>query len=150
MKAKPITLLLLVAALFLTACGGSAAPEAPVSNAVTLDIAVNDIYFGATPDNATNPPTWTVPAGAEMTITLRNSGGLEHNFAIVKLGEEIPMTFIPEQHSGIILMETGIVEPGQTSTDTLTAPTTPGEYVVVCTVAGHYPSMQGRLKVTES
>lgn len=153
MKTKQLTLVLMVMMLFLAACGGGAEEAAPAetaSNAVTLDVAMNDIYYGDAPDNADNPPTWTVPAGGEMTINLENNGGLEHNFAVVRLGEEVPVPYVDEEHNGIVLMQTGAVDPGATLTDTLTAPTTPGEYIVICTIAGHYPSMQGRLIVTES
>jgi len=67
---------LLVAAMWvLAACGGgSSAPTptpAPVADApsaqeviaVTLDVAMHDIYFGNDNDNIANPPVWTVAGG---------------------------------------------------------------------------------------
>ena len=140
-----LTILLLLAfALTLAACGGEAEPEA-----VTIDVVQNDIYYGESADNADNPPTWTVPAGAEVTVELINNGSLQHNWAIVEPGAEVPVPFVVEEAGDILLYDTGLVDGGTTAEGTFTAPTEPGEYLVICTVAGHYPAMQGRLLVTE-
>jgi hypothetical protein len=71
---------------------------------------------------------------------------LQHNWAIVTPGEEVPEPFVPEENMDIVQFDTGLTEPQQTSSSTFTAPE-PGEYTVICTVAGHYPFMQGRLIV---
>jgi uncharacterized cupredoxin-like copper-binding protein len=141
-------ILLLLAAIFLVACGGSETPAAEEPAAVTIQVVQNDIYFGETPDNQENPPTWTVPAGAEVTVELTNNGTLQHNWAIIEAGAEIPEPFDIETSGDIVLYDTGHIEPGSTTTATFTAPEA-GEYVVICTVAGHYPLMQGRLTVTQ-
>lgn len=141
-------LLLLATALFLVACGGgdTAVSEEPAS--VTIDVVQNDIYFGETPDNQEKSPTWTVPAGAQVTVELTNNGALQHNWAIVVPGADVPTPLDPETAEGIILYDTGLVDGGSTATATFTAPEA-GEYLVICTVAGHYPLMQSRLIVTE-
>lgn len=150
MKLKvAVVFLTLFAAVFLAACGGGGAarveePAGPQS--VTLDVVLNDIYYGDSPTNADNPPTWTVPAGSEMTINLKNNGALEHNWAIVKPGSEVPVPFIEADNGDMILEDTGLNAAGQSTTTTLPAPAA-GEYQVICTVAGHYPSMQGKLIV---
>ena len=136
-------LLLVLVALVLAACGGS-----EEATSATIEVVQNDIYFGETADNADNPPTWTVPAGAEVTVELTNNGALEHNWAIVEPGAEVPVPLDAETAEGILLYDTGLVDPGSTATATFTAPEA-GEYLVICTVAGHYPAMQGRLIVTE-
>jgi hypothetical protein len=41
----------------------------------------------------------------------------------------------------------GNLAPSTQKADTFTAPAEAGEYIVFCTVAGHYPAMQGRLVV---
>ena len=150
MKLKVIVVFLaLFAAVFLTACGGGGAArvEEPAgAQGVTLDIVMNDIYYGDSPTNAETPPTWPVPAGSAMTINLKNNGALEHNWAIVKPGSEVPVPFIEADNSDLILEDTGLNAAGESSTATLTAPAA-GEYQVICTVAGHYPSMQGKLVV---
>ena len=144
MKLKTIsTLLLIISALFLAACGGG---EEEAAAPAAIDVTQNDIYFGDTPNNQDSPPEWTVPAGQTVTVNVTNNGALEHNFAILNAGAELPDTFDAEADSGLILQETGLVAGGATATQALT-PLQAGEYVVICTVAGHYPGMQGRLVV---
>jgi len=145
--------LLVIVALVLVACGGGGgeepAAEAPSAQevvAATLDVAMGDLYFGETADNMQNPPVWTVKSGGEYTLNLKNNGGLEHNWAIVKAGTEIPVPFDPAANADVILWDAGIVQAGQSGSATFTAPAA-GEYAVICTVAGHYPSMQGKLVV---
>jgi uncharacterized cupredoxin-like copper-binding protein len=87
-----------------------------------------------------------VTNGATVTVNLDNQGALQHNWAIVKIGEEVPVPFDVQQHSAKLLYSTGVVEGGTTATVTFIAPD-PGEYLVICTVAGHYPVMQGKLVV---
>ena len=144
-----VTLLLLVMAAFLlAACGGGDGAAADQPAAVTIEVVQNDLYFGESPDNVENPPTWTVPAGADVTVELTNNGALEHNWAIVEPGAEVPVPVDPETAGDILLYDTGLVDAGATATATFTAPEA-GDYLVICTVAGHYPTMQGRLIVTD-
>jgi uncharacterized cupredoxin-like copper-binding protein len=150
--------MLLIAMLVLAACGGgrdeAPAEEAPAAAepsaqeliATTLEVAMGDLYYGETPDNIANPPVWTVNAGEQVGLTLINNGGLEHDWAIVKPGAEVPVPFDPEANADILLWDAGIVAAGETGEKVFTAPEA-GEYTVICTVAGHYPSMQGRLVV---
>lgn len=147
MKFKLVAVIAIFATLFLAACGGGAADEPEGPQSVTLQVTQNDNYYGATPDNATNPPTWNVNAGGQVAIELTNNGTTEHNWAVVNLGADMPDTFIEEEHSDLILRETGLVAPGESFRESFVAPAEPGEYLVICTVAGHYPSMQGKLIV---
>lgn len=151
MRLLKTVILVAVFALALAACGGGeeTSSEAPSSDGPTLTVLQNDIYYGETPDNESNPPTWTVPAGASVTVEMENAGALEHNWAIVKAGETVPNPYVDEESRDIILYDTGLVDPGSSATATFTAPEA-GEYTVICTVAAHYPSMQGRLIVTDS
>lgn len=142
-------LLALLVVLFLAACGGNGDEAADASASIVgIDVLQNDNYFGSTPDNTTNPPVWEVPTGAQVTVNLENNGTLEHNWAVVAPGSTIEEPFDGELQSDIILIETGLVEGGESYSDVFTAPA-PGEYIIICTVAGHYPGMQGRLIVTE-
>ncbi len=122
-------------------------PTTSVQPAAALNVVMNDIYFGETNDNSSNPPIWTVTSGAAVTVTLENrSLGLQHNWAISKLGEAIPAPFVGGDQMAVVLLDSGVLDAGQSNTFTFTAPL-PGEYTVICTVPGHYPVMQGKLVV---
>ena len=136
----------------LVACGGEQSDGGDAADSgKTEEIAVvmHDMYFGATNDNLTNPPTWSVTHGSPMKVAVDNQGSLEHNWAIIKLGEEskVPNPLSdPAQVTDMILEDLGNVAGGEKSTKRFTAPEA-GEYLVICTVAGHYPLMQGKLIV---
>ncbi len=63
------------------------------------------------------------------------------------MGSDVPETFDSAANADLILKETGLVAAGESFRESFFAPTEAGEYLVICTVAGHYPSMQGRLIV---
>ena len=111
---------MLVLTLTLTACGSS--------NKATLNVTATDTGYDST--------TYTVPAGAEVTLNLNNTGAIEHEFAILKLGEHVTPPF-GEKDEDKILWELDGVQPGTTKSDTFTAPTEPGEYDVICGIPGH-------------
>ena len=156
---RSLSIILAATMLVLAACGGGSstptptpAPAAEAASAheviaATLDVVMYDIYFGDVSDNISNPPVWTVKAGDAMTINLDNQGGLEHNWAIVKQGVEMPIPFMPDENEDLILWAAGVLQAGEKVSEPFPAPTEPGEYLVICTVAGHYPAMQGKLVV---
>lgn len=148
MKNRMLLIAILVVAL-LTAAGcidGSSAPDEP--EARTIAVETHDIYFGKENDNVENPPVWAVPSGAEVKVNLANLGNLEHDWAIVKADAELPQTITAETDlSPLLLFDAGKMESGSEKTVTFTAPSEPGDYLVICTVPGHYPTMQGRLEV---
>jgi uncharacterized cupredoxin-like copper-binding protein len=113
------SVLALALSLVLTACG---------SNKVTLNV--------TTTDKGYDSPTYTVPAGAEVTLNMTNTGVLEHEFAILKLGEHVIPPF-GDKDEDKILWELDAVQAGTTKSDTFTAPTEPGEYDVICGIPGH-------------
>lgn len=114
------TVLVLGLALILTACGSS--------NKATLNVTATDTGYDS--------KTYTVPAGAEVTLNLTNTGAIEHEFAILKLGEHVTPPF-GEKDEDKILWELDGVQPGTSKSDTFTAPTEPGEYDVICGIPGH-------------
>ncbi|HMQ51103.1 MAG TPA: cupredoxin domain-containing protein [Anaerolineae bacterium] len=154
MKFKLFAVLAVLGTMFLAACGGGGGAAEPAAQApaaaqpASIAVVMHDIYYGETNDNAQTPPTWTVPANAEITVNMDNKGVLEHNWAVVKQGEEVPEPFVEADNAGVILEDTGLVPGGQTTSAQIPA-LLPGEYKVICTVVGHYPLMQGRLVVTE-
>jgi uncharacterized cupredoxin-like copper-binding protein len=110
----------IVLTLTLTACGSS--------NKATLNVTATDTGYDS--------KTYTVPAGAEVTLNLTNNGAIEHEFAILKLGEHVTPPF-GEKDEDKILWELDGVQPGTSKSDTFTAPTEPGEYDVICGIPGH-------------
>ena len=113
------TVLVLALSLILTACG---------SNKTTLNVTATDKGY--------DQPTYTVSAGGEVTVNLTNNGSLQHEFAILKLGQHVDPPF-GEKDEDKILWELDGVDPGTTKSDTFTAPTEPGSYDIICGVPGH-------------
>lgn len=145
---------LAVVMVVVAACGGgdkeeaapaASAPSAQEAIAQVLAITTHDLYYNE-PDNLTKPPVWTVTAGQPFEVDLDNQGGLQHNWAIVKTGAEVPVPFNPEKNADLLLWDAGLVDGGQSEAARYTV-SEPGAYKIICTVAGHYPSMQGQLVV---
>jgi len=113
------SILVLALSLILTACG---------SKTATLNVTATDKGYDS--------PTYTVPAGAEVTVNLKNDGSLQHEFAVLKLNQHVDPPF-GEKDEDKILWELDGVDPGTTKSDTFTAPTEPGEYDIICGVPGH-------------
>ena len=117
---KKATFVILALAFMLTACGGK--------SGVTLNVTSTDTGYDS--------QTYTVPAGAQVTLNLTNNGANPHEFAILKLGEHVSLPFGEDDESKI-LWELDGVDPGTTKSDTFTAPTEPGTYDVICGIPGH-------------
>jgi hypothetical protein len=118
----------------------------PTFHVAMLDVVMRDYYYGDKDTNLASPPIWTIPANADVILNLENKGTFKHNWAIVKKGATIPLPYKEGQAGDILLYGVGMVYTNSKTTVTFTAPE-PGEYVVICTVSGHYPTMQGRLVV---
>lgn len=117
-KIVAVILIILIAGLALSACGTKKAE---------ITVEMKDFAFA--------PESFNVPAGNEVTINMSNSGSLAHEFVIVKKGEKITTPFSEEDEAKIYWEHE--LEAGQTETLTFTAPSEPGDYQVVCGVAGH-------------
>ncbi len=132
-----ITILLLLIALPLAACGGNANTETEAV-AITIDMEAMDTL-------AFSPADLTVPTGAEVTVTLKNAGGLEHNF-ILTSGNSDPLTVSDADALGGV--KSGNLAGGDTVTFTFIAPE-PGNYQYVCTIPGHAAGgMVGTMVIT--
>lgn len=116
---KILVVAIFVLALTLTACG---------SKKTTLNVTATDQGYDS--------KTYTVPAGAEVTLNMTNNGAIAHEFAILKRGEHVTPPF-GEKDEDKILWELDGVESGKTKSATFTAPTEPGEYDVICGIPGH-------------
>jgi uncharacterized cupredoxin-like copper-binding protein len=117
---KILIVAVFVGAMVLTACGSS--------NKTTLNVTATDSGYDS--------KTYTVPAGAKVTLNMTNNGATEHEFAILKKGEHVTPPF-GEKDEGKIYWELDGVPSGKTKSDTFTAPTEPGDYDVICGIPGH-------------
>lgn len=120
-------ILFLTAGLLLaaTACSG-AGGNAP---STTINVTLTDFAFA--------PNTFTVPAGAQISFTALNNGVGDHSFLIMKKGYQIQNHFTDADKANIFWGKDPIA-PGQTVTDSFTAPSDPGQYQIVCGVPGHF------------
>ncbi len=111
-------------ALILTACGGSGGGAPSTSINVTLT------------DFAYSPNTFTVPAGAQISFSAANNGADVHSFMIMKKGDDVSGHFTDADKQNVYWGKQPI-NPGQTVSDTFTAPSDPGTYQIVCGEPGH-------------
>jgi uncharacterized cupredoxin-like copper-binding protein len=111
-----------VAGLLLAACNGDGDGGEATT---TIDVTGTDAL-------AFEPDSFTVPAGEEVTVNLTAEGGVEHDFVIEEIDEEVV-------HA----------DPGETATGTFTIDD-PGPYTVYCEVPGHREAgMEADLEVIE-
>ena len=110
--------------LVLTACGGgNSAPS------TSINVTLTDFQF--------TPNVFTIPAGAQIAFTAVNNGADEHSFIIMQLGKDVKLHFTDADMQNAYWKKLAI-EPGQTVTDTFTAPSQPGTYQIVCGMPGHF------------
>ncbi len=122
-------------AAMLAACGGGSEGPRPVNKTIDLHEFMYD------------PAEIDAEPGAEVTLTLDNTGALIHSMYIMELDytAEAPFDEEDEPHALWHIQ----VEPGQTGTLSFTAPKEPGTYQIVCGVPGHLEvGMQGTLVVS--
>ena len=119
---------LMALALFDTACAGPAA-EAPAGSQVVAELADTKITV--------NVPS--VKAG-KIKIGVRNLGTMEHSFEVLKT--DLPPDKLPVDGASAKAKEDGKVgeipsiPAGKSAAVTLDL--TPGKYVFICNIAGHY------------
>jgi uncharacterized cupredoxin-like copper-binding protein len=122
-------IILALAVLLLSACGPKKAE---------LNVELTDYKFV--------PDTFEVPAGGEVTLNIKDSGTLAHEFVIMKLGTQATPPFDADDE-GNIYWEVEL-EKGESQTVTFTAPADKGTYEVVCGTPGHLEqNMIGSLTV---
>ncbi|MDR3574193.1 MAG: plastocyanin/azurin family copper-binding protein [Anaerolineaceae bacterium] len=126
-------ILVMLGSLVLVACSGGGGSSGSTSIQTTMS------EFSYTPN------TWTVPAGQKITLTLVNKGTVEHDWVLMKAPVTPP--FSPANQSNVIF--SAKTAAGATNVVTFTAPSSAGEYEVVCDVPGHLEAgMSGKLTVT--
>lgn len=112
-------------AFILTACSGASSSKPSTQINVTMT------------DFAYTPNTFTVPAGQQLTFSAVNNGAVSHSFVIMKLGHEVKTHFTSADQANVY-WEQPEVAPGDSVQATLTAPSEPGVYQVVCANPGHF------------
>jgi uncharacterized cupredoxin-like copper-binding protein len=120
--------------ILLASCGGTSTPT------TEIDVTLTDFQF--------SPSSFRVPAGKEITLNANNSGAVIHNFMIMNLGQTAGPEIGDEDLSNVYWKLE--IPPGGDSSTTFTAPEEPGDYEVVCSIAGHIQAgMVGKLTVVE-
>jgi len=113
-----IPLILGILLLGLTACSGAGN---------TINVTTTDFQF--------EPTTWSVSAGKPVKLTMTNKGALEHEWVLLKKGTAVTVPFDADDEAKVFWESE--VQPGQTKTETFTAPGEPGTYTVVCGTPAH-------------
>ena len=130
------------ALLLLSACGDD---DAGTDDGDGTEAAPTSIQATAT-EFQFSPDSWTVPAGEEFTIELVNDGSVEHEWAVIKQGEDIASE--AEFAEDKVLFEVEAIPAGESTTESFTVDE-PGTHQVICAIAGHFDAgMEGSLEVT--
>ena len=108
-----------------------------------------------------NPEQFQVKAGSKVQVIFNNNDDMLHNFVIVIQGSAIQVgetamklglqgqekNYVPDTPK--VLFHTNLLQPHTSESIFFIAPQTPGDYTYVCTIPGHFYSMQGTMKVVK-
>ena len=134
-KYLPLTVVVLGLLLTLTACGGAGTASK------SINVTITDFAF--------SPNSFTVHASDQISFTAQNNGSNVHDFVIMKLGKDISGYFTDADRPNIYWGKENI-DPGTSFTGTFTAPPEPGQYQIVCAIAGHFEAgMVAKLTVVK-
>ncbi len=133
LKRLSSALVVLAAAVSLVGCGaGAAAKNSAIS------VTTTDFKFA--------PTSWTVDKGQPVSLTLKNDGKLEHEWVIIKQGEQVTAPFDDDDEAKVFWEIEAA--PGQSKTEEFAAPAEAGTYTVVCGTPAHLEAgMTGTLVV---
>lgn len=107
----------------LAACGGSGGSSS--GGATTSKVTMSDFMF--------EPKEISVTAGKQVSLTIENTGAVDHNFIV--LSKTVTAPFDEAANKDAILFQVTVAA-GQTQTASFTAPAA-GTYQVICGVPGH-------------
>ena len=117
---KIVVLSILVIGVMLLAACGPSGPE-------KISMTTTDFKF--------DPTSWTVTADKQVELTLKNEGVLEHEWVIIKNGMQVTIPFDDDDEEKVYWEIEAA--PGETKTETFTAPSEAGTYTVVCGTPAH-------------
>lgn len=125
---------LAIAGLALGACGDDDDDDAA---STSIEATASEFTF--------EPDSWTVPAGEAFTIAFENGGSVEHEWAVIKRGQDIESEadFAEDK----VLFEVEAIPPGGSTTEEFTVDEA-GTYQVICAIETHFDAgMEGTLTV---
>jgi azurin len=128
-------------------------------------LGVRVIRIQTIPEKLSFDVKWfAVEAGKPVQIVLFNPDAMPHNLligvpgsleAIATAASTMPLPADPDAKAYVpdlptVLQSTRLLKEGETERLGFTAPSTPGEYIFVCTFPGHWVRMYGVMLVVES
>lgn len=136
MRVRLLGVVLAVPALMLLgSCGDD--DEEGEDASTSIEATVTEFQF--------DPEAWTVPVGKEFSIDFTNGGELQHEWAVIKLGEDIESEAEFEEDK--VLFEVEALPSGESTTQSFTVDDA-GTYQVICAIPTHFDAgMEGRLTV---
>lgn len=155
----PTTLLLaLFMSVALIGCGDESTKSEEMPAPVMEEPMTETIVIEANDQLQFNVTEFTVEAGEEVSLTLKNVGSLPketfgHNLVILNAGVDLVAyatdastntdnEYLPMDMSQTFA-STSLLGPGEEDTITFMAPSVPGRYEFLCTFPGHYGTMRG-------
>ena len=131
MARKSALILIVAAGLFILAACGPKGPE-------KLSVTTSEFMY--------DPMAWSVSAGRDVEFTITNNGTLDHEWVIIKKGMEVTLPFDDDDEDKVFWEIEA--SPGETKTETFTAPSEAGDYTIVCGTPAHLEAgMKGSLTV---
>jgi plastocyanin len=115
-----ICIVLLVLSMSVTSCSKAGTPA-------QIDVTMTDFHY--------TPSEWTIPAGKEVTMNIRNDGAVGHEYVIMKFGKSAGDKFGPEDEENIFWEVE--VDAHSSKNVKFTAPSDIGAYEILCGTAGH-------------
>ena len=153
---------LLFASLLMVGCGGESADTADMAADATEEMAADAIVIEANDQLQFSVTDFTVTAGEEVTIVLKNVGTLPketfgHNIIFLSSGADLAAFgtaavsaadngYIPADMADWVIAASELLGPGEETTITFTAPEA-GTYEFLCSFPGHYGTMRGVMTV---
>ena len=154
---------LLFASLVMVGCGGeSAETTEDMAADATMEMASDAIVIEANDMLQFSNTAFTVTAGSDVTITLKNVGTMAkemggHNIVFLTAGADVQAFgvaaagaadngYIPADMTDWVIANSEILGPGEEVTLTFTAPEA-GTYEFVCSFPGHFGTMRGVMTV---
>lgn len=119
-----------VALLLMTACAG----DAEEASATTVEAEAHEFAF--------EPSEWTAAAATDVSVSLSNTGEIDHEWVIIKAGQDISSE--DEFAEELVEFEVEAVPPGETGEGTFNLPAE--TYQIICALDGHFSAgMEGEL-----
>lgn len=131
--------LVAVAALLVAGCGDDDDSSSADSGSASgeIDATATDFEF--------DPASWTVNAGEEFTIDFTNDGNVDHEWAVIKLDDDLDSEadFTEDK----VLFEVEAIDAGTSTSEAFTVEEA-GTYQVICAIDTHFDAgMEGSLVV---